>query len=446
MIRIVFLIKIFFASIFFPQIANSLTSSSSYLIINAAITSNDYETAVSYFSDDDFFDLNIIENKIKLISFVNTSRLKEAAKVAEKIINSEINDQDAWIVFLVDAKLKNDFTKFNDFESLDNKLDVKNEFKIINYAFYNDNKIIKDNHKIAEGLLSIVQEFIIKEFDQKNIDYLLFYLSLALNLNPEFNEAIFLQAQFFQHLNNYAKAEQIYNSIQQNHTLYLEGQKNIILNREKSGKFDEAEKLLINLININSNNHTLVILLADLYRTNSIYDKAIKHYTSVLNADNIDNEQLWRIYYKRGISFERSNIWEKAENDFLKALELDSEQPQVLNYLAYGWIERNLMIDKSIEMLELAVSKNSENYYILDSLAWAYYKKNKLLKAVKIMEKVIRIAPAEAISLDHLGDIYLKLGRKREAYFMWMQAKALSEPIDDIIDSIQLKIDKFNAG
>ena len=49
------------------------------------------------------------------------------------------------------------------------------------------------------------------------------------------------------------------------------------------------------------------------------------------------------------------------------------------------------------------------------------------------MEKVIKIAPAEAISLDHLGDIYFQLGRKREAYFMWTQARDLSEPEDEII-------------
>ena len=62
------------------------------------------------------------------------------------------------------------------------------------------------------------------------------------------------------------------------------------------------------------------------------------------------------------------------------------------------------------------------------------------------MEKVIQLAPAEAISLDHLGDIYFELGRKREAYFMWKQAKDLAEPDDDITDSVQLKIDQYNAG
>ena len=119
--------------------------------------------------------------------------------------------------------------------------------------------------------------------------------------------------------------------------------------------------------------------------------------------------------------------------------------PQVLNYLAYGWIERNVFINRSLDMLETAVEQAPDNYYILDSLAWAYYKKKDLNKAVILMEDVITKAPGEAISLDHLGDIYFSLGRKREAYFMWKQANDLADPEDGIFDSLQEKMQKYNA-
>ena len=161
---------------------------------------------------------------------------------------------------------------------------------------------------------------------------------------------------------------------------------------------------------------------------------------------NINSNLLWQIYYRRGICYEISNKWKKAENDFLKALEIEPEQPQVLNYLAYGWIEKNFYLEKSINMLKKAIKKNPESHYILDSLAWAHYKKNNFSKAVELMERVIDIAPGEAISLDHLGDIYFSLGRKREAYFMWIQALDLAQPEDNISESVQIKLDKYNAG
>ena len=174
------------------------------------------------------------------------------------------------------------------------------------------------------------------------------------------------------------------------------------------------------------------------------YNKAINHFTILVDSLNINIDLLWRIYYMRGICYERLNNWKKAENDFLEALRINPNQPQVLNYLAYGWIEKNYNLDKSIEMLKTAVKENPNSHYILDSLGWGYYKKNNFIKALKFMEKVIDIAPQEAISLDHLGDIYFSLGRKREAYFMWVQALDLSVPEDNISENVKNKINAYN--
>jgi len=148
----------------------------------------------------------------------------------------------------------------------------------------------------------------------------------------------------------------------------------------------------------------------------------------------------------RGICYERINNWKSAEEDLLKSLDINPESPQVLNYLAYSWIEKNVFLNESLKMLKKAYGKNPKSHYILDSLAWAHFKKNNLKIASKLMEEVIIRSPVEAISLDHLGDIYFALGRKREALYMWRQAKDLAEPEDDIIDNILAKLKKHNAG
>ena len=148
----------------------------------------------------------------------------------------------------------------------------------------------------------------------------------------------------------------------------------------------------------------------------------------------------------RGICYERINNWKSAEKDLLKSLDINSESPQVLNYLAYSWIEKNIFLNKSLKMLKMAYDQNPDNHYILDSLAWAHFKKNNLQIASKLMEEVIIRAPGEAISLDHLGDIYFAMGRKREALYMWRQAKDLAKPEDNIIDSILIKLKKYYAG
>ena len=155
---------------------------------------------------------------------------------------------------------------------------------------------------------------------------------------------------------------------------------------------------------------------------------------------------MWQTHYLRGVSYERLSKWHLAEKDFLLSLEIKSDSPQVLNYLAYGWLERNQHLDQSLEMLQRAFKANPQSYYILDSLAWGYYKNNQLQKALTLMEEVIVLAPGEAISLDHLGDIYFSLKRKREAVFFWKQALDLTEPEEMIIDLLQKKIADNDNG
>jgi tetratricopeptide (TPR) repeat protein len=228
--------------------------------------------------------------------------------------------------------------------------------------------------------------------------------------------------------------------------LYNESQKNIAFNKTKMGFFDEGEKILLELIKKNNKSENLISALADMYRSEKKYEKAIKYYTRIIDKENDFFSELWRTYYLRGISYERLSKWHLAEKDFLLSLEIKPNSPQVLNYLAYGWLERNQHLDQSIEMLQKAYKANPQSYYILDSLAWGYYKNNQLQKALDLMEEVIVLAPGEAVSLDHLGDIYFSMKRKREAIFFWKQALDLAEPEEMIIDLLQKKIADNDNG
>ena len=206
---------------------------------------------------------------------------------------------------------------------------------------------------------------------------------------------------------------------------------------------EEAEKNIQKLLEQNDNNYSLRKILADFYRTEKKFELALPIYDQMINEKR---EDLWNIFYMRAICYERLGDWKRAEKDFLKSLDIKQDSPNVLNYLGYGWVEREIRLDQSLEMLQEAYEANPDSYYIIDSLAWAYFKKNELEQAAKLMEQVIDIAPGEAISLDHLGDIYYAMDRKREAIHFWQQALELAEPDDDIEEDIQRKLDQFNAG
>ena len=416
-------------------------NSSAYLVVNTAIKLFDFDKANDQF---DLLEINLNESDLhnKLLTYVNLKFIFKASSVAEKIISIKESNQEAWIVYLTNAIITNDLSALELFKKIKNK----SEMDLTNYIFFNPLGDLKDNNLISRSIFELVQASISENKNNTNYEFLLFYLSIANILDPNFSEAYFYTAQIYQILESYSKAEFFYNKIPSNHNLFIDSQKNIANNKSKMGLQNEGINLLRDLISRDEKNLSLIVSLADLYRTQKNYREAIKFYSKIISLKNNLFNEYWRIFYLRGICYERIQNWELAEKDFLFSLEIKSNSPEVLNYLAYGWLERSVYLERATNMLKEAYQANSDSYFIADSLAWAFFKNNKLTKAADLMEKVIVMAPGEVISLDHLGDIYFAMNRKREASFMWKQALDLAEPEDEILDKLKKKLEVYNAG
>jgi len=415
-------------------------NSSAYLIANTAIKLYDFDEASLQFdfSNDHLGEADLFN---KLLTLVNVNSLSKAKQIAQRIIKINQFNQEAWAVNLVDSLLGNNKMAFIEFQ----KIKDNPEMELLNFIFFLDDKALENKKIIAKSILKIVQMTASESQDKVSYEFLLFYLSLANFLDPDFDDIYFYSGKIYDTLKNYSKAEYFYNKVKSSNGLFVESQINISIINRKRGLFDEAEKKLIKLISEFDSDINFKLTLANLYRIEKKYLKAIKYYTNLIQSQNNLSNDYWRLFYLRGICFERLKKWKLAESDFLNSLEIKPDSPQVLNYLAYGWLERDLNIDQSMKMLIKAYKANPNSYYILDSLAWAYFKKNQLYKASELMEKVIIMAPGEAVSLDHLADIYFAMSRKREAIFFWKQALDLSEANDIIIEKIKKKLEIENA-
>jgi Flp pilus assembly protein TadD len=148
----------------------------------------------------------------------------------------------------------------------------------------------------------------------------------------------------------------------------------------------------------------------------------------------------WSLFYSRGIALERSGQWKRAEADLLYALELKPDQPLVLNYLGYSWIDRGENLERGLKMIEKAVELRPEDGYIVDSLGWAHYRLGDYASAVQYLEKAIELVPEDPTINDHLGDAYWQSGRAVEARYQWRRALQFG-PQDDEIKPIQAKLD-----
>ena len=149
----------------------------------------------------------------------------------------------------------------------------------------------------------------------------------------------------------------------------------------------------------------------------------------------------WSLLYFRGIALERSDQWERAEADFKHALGLQPEQPYVMNYLAYSWVEKKQNLDEAEAMLERAVKLRPRDGYIVDSLGWVYYRLGRYEEAVTQLERAVELRPQDPTINDHLGDALFQVGRRNEARFQWHRALSL-DPEEDQVPIIQNKIEK----
>ena len=187
----------------------------------------------------------------------------------------------------------------------------------------------------------------------------------------------------------------------------------------------------------------LLYAYAEILRGLERYKQAIAVYNDIETRYGLDKGQLWTIYYVRGIAHDMLDQWPQAEADFKKALEYSPENPHILNYLGYSWVDRGLNLEEALGILEQAVQLAPDDGYIADSLGWALFKLGRYEEAKPHLEFAISLLPADPIINDHLGDLYWKLGRRTEARFQWQRALTLYVPKDDEeeITKVQAKLE-----
>lgn len=253
-------------------------------------------------------------------------------------------------------------------------------------------------------------------------DAALIHTALSLRLMPDNDFANLLLGRLLEETNFHDKALGFLSEIKQSSVFWSVAQirRAQVLAADK--KEAEAITILQKALAENSTSFEIKEQLADLLRSQEKFVEAIPLYTEILEQIKDEKQNLWALYYARGTSFERMNQWDKAEADLQKALELEPNQPFVLNYLGYSWVDKGINLEDALVMLHKAVEIEPDNGYIVDSLGWAYYKMEKYEEAVKYLEQAVSLNPSDPLINDHLGDAYLKAGRVNEAKFQWNRA------------------------
>jgi tetratricopeptide (TPR) repeat protein len=261
----------------------------------------------------------------------------------------------------------------------------------------------------------------------------LVYLQLALYLVPSHPLALLSLGDLYEAMKKPELANKTYERVPLNSPLQRNAQIQLALNLDTLEKTDEAKASLEKLIAANPGDLEAIMALGNVLRGRKQFAECADVYTKGIDTITKTEKSNWVIYYFRGICLERAKQWGRAEADLKKSLDLFPDQPHVLNYLGYSWIDQGLNLDDGMRMIKRAVEQRADDGYIVDSLGWAYFRLGNMEEAVKHLERAVELKPEDPTINDHLGDAYWRVGRTLEARFQWSHARDLKPEPDDLV-------------
>jgi tetratricopeptide (TPR) repeat protein len=272
----------------------------------------------------------------------------------------------------------------------------------------------------AEGLFGIAASL----SEETNADIAILYLRLALHLAPDHDLAKVLLADRFENLDKFADAISVYHTIDHASPYWSATAVQSALDQSRLGHNDQAVEDLRSIVQSDQKNLTAWTALGDAYRSAEKYPEAADAYDHAVKLLTSDQTRDWAVYYARAMAEDQSKRWDAAELDLKHALKLSPDQPQVLNFLGYSWVDQGRNLPEALAMLEKARALSPFDGYIVDSVGWAYYRLGRYEYAAKVLENAVLLVPGDSTINEHLGDAYWKVGRKLDARFQWSHAIA----------------------
>jgi tetratricopeptide (TPR) repeat protein len=316
-----------------------------------------------------------------------------------------------------------------------NQLKVNHEQKTTHSNQFDCKKI---EHIIAEIFYIVSNGLSV----QKNYVASNFYLNLAKYLNPNFTSFETLRAENFFNMNEYNASKKTYYKIQKFGSIY-----NWYASKQIAAILIEQEKkkeaiIFLEKIFQKIKNPTIyeIFDFAEFLKNNNKYKESIKYYSRVLDSTNKQHDLYGQLLDGRGVAYERTDQWSKAETDLLNSLSVSPNNAYVINYLAYSWIEKGTNIEKSLNMLKKANALRPNDGYIIDSLGWALFKLKNYKEAKKYLQLAVRFMASDPVINDHFADSLWMNNNLLQARYYWNYVLKLEKTEEKLKDKIKQKL------
>ena len=318
-----------------------------------------------------------------------------------------------------DAKVKGLFDAFQKTHGTSPTLDMY-KAAIPNVAV----RKITPNEGMAEALFAAAELLLMNDPNDLRAQIATAYAQEALNLNPDMDIARRFIGSTLAARGRFEDSNAVLIKLKKSATGYLDAQMQIADNDIRLKRPADAQAILQQVLKERPEWVDAHVALGDILRNDKKFNEAVTSYNSALKAAG-DTRTNWAILYSRGIAFERNKNWDAAEADFRKALELRPDDPNILNYLGYSYLDRGVKLPEARQLIESAYKQRPNDGYIIDSFGWALFMNGEYDKAVQNLERAIESTPSDGTINEHLGDAYWRVGRRNEARFQWQRALGL---------------------
>ena len=275
----------------------------------------------------------------------------------------------------------------------------------------------------AEALFGIAASLT----DTQSADVSILYLRMALYLRPDLGLAQVLLADRFESLRKFEAAIDIYRGIHPASPYFRMAQIQASLNLQRLERNDEAVASLKRLLASQPDDSEAWVALGDTYRASSKFAESVEAYDRAEKAISRPVKRDWPMFYARAMAKEKLKRLDESEADIQTALKLSPDQPELLNYLGYSWVDRGRNISQALTMLEKARALRPYDGYIVDSVGWAYYQLGRYEDAAKTLGAAVLLVPGDPTINDHLGDALWRAGRRIDARFQWNHALTFAD-------------------
>jgi tetratricopeptide (TPR) repeat protein len=213
-----------------------------------------------------------------------------------------------------------------------------------------------------------------------------------------------------------------------------------------TGKADEGIKLAKAQLRGNAEDNDVNLALAQIYTRLKRWKEASDAIDAAEAVAKTQGDKIY-VYFLRGALDERQKRYDSAEEEFRKILALDANNSMTLNYLGYMLADRGVKLDDALTMVQKAVQLDPQNGAYLDSLGWVYFKMGQYALAEANLRKASERIGQDPQVHDHLGELFEKTGRLKQAAGQWEQSlqeyartiPADAEPGD--VTKVQKKLD-----